>query len=186
MHHLVLSLRRRALRSAAVLGLAAAAAFVVACGGSAPATPEELVARMAAATAAGRYMETWDLATDDFRRGWVQGIETLRRDVKRNPGIVGFISQYNCTPEEFHILTPEALWVRHHAGGDRQRALDGARVVDKHPDPQRPSDLIVDIENVYGARIRWVLRPTGSGGYALQSAVMVKSVEQATPRREDR
>ncbi len=183
MNHLVLSLRRRALRGAA-FACVATALFAVACGSSAPATPEELLARATAATESGRFLDFWELCTDEMKGQFRETVDKLRATIRRNPGMAPMAKQFNCTLEEFHVWTYEQLWVSSHRGTERM--LTGARIVEKHTDPQRPTDLIVDVENPRGDRIRWVMRPVPGGGYGLQFAAMMREGRPAGEPGEEK
>jgi hypothetical protein len=145
------------------VALAAVLALTVTCG-SRPGSPEELYARVAELNAAGETGKIWDLLTDDAREREIQAIDAFRETLRKNPGTEKMVRQWNCTKEEFMVLSYVELYRRGNLGNER--AFLDAKITDKQTDPRTPGDQILTVVNSLGTTFYVRTRPV-SGGWGL-------------------
>jgi hypothetical protein len=151
--------------TASVLAIALAFVVVLTAGcGSRPGSPEELYERIAELNAAGQTGRIWDLLTDDAREREMKTIDDFRVTLDRNPGVEGLLKQFKCTKEEFKTLSYVEIYRRENLGNER--AFVDATIKDKHPDPSKPGEVILTVENALGTTFYMRMREV-AGGWGL-------------------
>ena len=118
--------------------------------------------------------EIWDLLTDDAKERERAAIDGYRDWIRRNPNdpTDKLFKQFKCTREEILTLPHVELYRRENLGNER--GLQGAKIIDKTPDPRKPGEVILTVAPPAGPKVGMRMRQVEGGWKLVEAGLIVK------------